>query len=122
MAFFLQLIVTGFAQGMIYALVSLGFVIVLKCSKAFNVAQGQFVMIGGYLGYAFLHTFHLPVWLSLVLAIGLGIVMGLVVERFIVRPMVGKPVLAIIMVTMGLATVLDAVAVFFWGSQYFTYH
>ncbi len=114
--------VTGFAQGMIYALVSLGFVIVLKCSKAFNVAQGQFVMIGGYLGYAFLSTFHLPVWLSLILAIALGILMGLIVERFIVRPMVGKPVLAIIMVTMGLATVLDAIAVFFWGSQYLTYH
>jgi branched-chain amino acid transport system permease protein len=48
--------------------------------------------------------------------------MSLVVERLIIRPMVGKPVLAIIMVTMGLATLLDAVAVFFWGSQYYTYH
>ena len=122
MTFFLQLVVTGFAQGMIYALVSLGFVIVLKCSKAFNVAQGQFVMIGGYLGYAFLSTFHLPVWLSLITATALGILTGLIIERFIVRPMVGKPVLAIIMVTMGLATVLDAIAVFIWGSQYLTYH
>jgi branched-chain amino acid transport system permease protein len=122
MAFFIQLVVTGFSQGMVYALVALGFVIVLKCSKAFNVAQGQFVMIGGYLGYTFLGMLHLPVWISLIIAIAMAIVMSLIVERLIIRPMVGKPVLAIIMVTMGLATLLDAVAVFFWGSQYYTYH
>jgi branched-chain amino acid transport system permease protein len=122
MFFLLQLLVTGFAQGMIYALVALGFVIVLKCSKAFNVAQGQFVMIGGYLGYTLLGVLHLPVWISLIVAIAMAIVMSLVVERLVVRPMVGKPVLAIIMVTMGLATIIDAVAVFFWGSQYYTYH
>ena len=122
MAFFLQLVVTGFAQGMVYALAALGFVIVLKCSKAFNVAQGQFVMIGGYLGYTLLGMLHLPVWLSLIIAIALAIVLGLVCERLVLRPMVGKPVLAIIMVTMGLATVLDAIAVFFWESQYLTYH
>jgi len=122
MAFLLQLLVTGFAQGMVYALIALGFVIVLKCSQAFNVAQGQFVMIGGYLGYTLLSTFHLPVWLCLLVAVTVAIIMGLLVERFVVRRMVGKPVLAIIMVTMGLATLLDGAAVFGWGSQYLTYH
>jgi len=122
MTFFLQLLVTGFAQGMVYALVALGFVIVLKCSQAFNVAQGQFVMIGGYMGYTFLATLHFPVWLCLVCSVIVAIIMGLVVERFVVRPMIGKPVLAIIMVTMGLASLLDGVAVFGWGSQYLTYH
>ena len=122
MTFFLQLLVTGFAQGMVYALVALGFVIVLKCSQAFNVAQGQFVMIGGYMGYTFLATLHFPVWLCLVCSVIVAIIMGLVVERFVVRPMIGKPVLAIIMVTMGLASLLDGVAVFRWGSQYLTYH
>lgn len=122
MAFFVQLLVTGFAQGMVYALVALGFVIVLKCSQAFNVAQGQFVMIGGYLGYELLSSLHFPVWLSLVIAVIVAVVMGLVVERFVVRPMIGKPVLAIIMVTMGLGTMLDGVAVFGWSSHYLTYH
>jgi branched-chain amino acid transport system permease protein len=122
MAFFLQLVVTGFAQGMVYALVALGFVIVLKCSKAFNVAQGQFVMIGGYLGFTFLEMLHLPVWISLIIAIVVAIIMGLVVERLVIRPMVGKPVLAIIMVTMGLAILLDGLATLFWGGQYLTYH
>ena len=122
MAFFLQLVVTGFAQGMVYALVALGFVIVLKCSKAFNVAQGQFVMIGGYLGFTFLETFHLPVWISLIMAVAVAVLLAMVVERLVVRPMVGKPILAIIMVTMGLATLLDGLATLFWGGQYLTYH
>ena len=64
MTFFLQLVVTGFALGMVYALIAIGFVIILKCSNAFNIAQGHFVMIGGYLGYTFLVTFGLPIWAS----------------------------------------------------------
>ena len=62
MTFFIQLIVTGFAQGMVYALIAIGFVIILKCSEVFNIAQGHFVMIGGYLGYTFLVPLGLPTW------------------------------------------------------------
>ena len=65
MTFLLQLIVTGLALGMIYALIAIGFVIILKCSEAFNIAQGHFVLIGGYLGYTFLVTFGLPIWATL---------------------------------------------------------
>jgi len=62
MTFLLQLVVTGFSLGMVYALVAIGFVIIINCSNAFNIAQGHFVLIGGYLGYTFLVLFHLPVW------------------------------------------------------------
>ncbi len=68
MTFFLQLVVTGFTLGMVYALIAIGFVIILKCSNAFNIAQGHFVLIGGYLGYTFLVLFGLPIW-AIVLAI-----------------------------------------------------
>ena len=106
MNFLLQLAVTGFGLGMVYALIAIGFVIILKCSKAFNIAQGHFVMIGGYLGFTFLITFHLPVWASLLAAIAVAAIMGLLIERLTLRPMVGQPVLAIIMMTIALATVL----------------
>jgi branched-chain amino acid transport system permease protein len=122
MTFFLQLVVSGFALGMIYALIAIGFVVILKCSQAFNIAQGQFVMIGGYLGYTFLVTFHQPVWTSLLLAIIVAIAMGLLVERFILRPLVGQPVLAVIMMTIALGTILDGLATLIWGGQYKTYH
>ncbi|MCJ7655599.1 MAG: branched-chain amino acid ABC transporter permease [Dehalococcoidia bacterium] len=122
MAFFLQLVVSGFALGMVYALIAIGFVIILKCSKAFNIAQGQFVMIGGYLGFTFLVTFHLPVWASLLAAIAVAIIMGLLIERLTLRPLVGKPVLAVIMMTIAIGATLDGLATLIWGGEYKTYH
>jgi branched-chain amino acid transport system permease protein len=122
MIFFLQLIVTGFAQGMIYALIAIGFVIILKCSEVFNIAQGHFVLIGGYLGYTFLVPLNLPVWAALILAILSAAVMGLLIERLMLRPLVGQPVLAVIMMTIALSTVLGGLATLFWGAEYKAYH
>jgi branched-chain amino acid transport system permease protein len=122
MTFFLQLVVTGFALGMVYALVAIGFVIILKCSNAFNIAQGHFVLIGGYLGYTFLVPFGLPIWASLLLAIAVAIVLGLLIERLTIRPLVGQPELAMIMMTIALATVLEGLATLIWGGEYKTYH
>jgi branched-chain amino acid transport system permease protein len=122
MTFFLQLVVTGFALGMIYALIAIGFVIILKCSEVFNIAQGHFVLIGGYLGYTFLVPLGLPVWAALGMAIATAIIMGLAIERFTLRPLVGQPVLAIIMVTIALATILGGLATLLWGAEYKAYH
>ena len=122
MTFFLQLIVTGFAQGMVYALVAIGFVIILKCSEVFNIAQGHFVLIGGYLGYTFLVTFDLPIWAALGMAIVTAIIMGLLIERLILRPLLGEPVLAVIMATIALATILGGLATLLWGAEYKAYH
>jgi len=122
MTFFLQLVVTGFSLGMVYALVAIGFVIILKCSDAFNIAQGHFVLIGGYLGYTFLVPFGLPIWAALGMAIATAIIMGLLIERLTLRPLVGQPVLAVIMMTIALATVLEGLATLIWGGEYKTYH
>jgi len=122
MTFFLQLVVTGFSLGMVYALIAIGFVIILKCSEAFNIAQGHFVMIGGYLGYTFLVPLGLPIWASLLLAIGVAIIMGLLIERLALRPMVGEPVLAVIMMTIALMSVLEGLATLIWGGEYKAYH
>jgi branched-chain amino acid transport system permease protein len=122
MTFLLQLAVTGFALGMIYALVAIGFVIILKCSEAFNLAQGHFVMIGGYLGFTFLVTFGLPIWAALILAVVTAIVMGLLIERLTLRPLMGQSDLAVIMMTIALFTVLEGLATLIWGGEYKTYH
>ncbi|MBI5602864.1 MAG: branched-chain amino acid ABC transporter permease [Deltaproteobacteria bacterium] len=122
MTFFLQLAATGFALGMVYALVAIGFVIILKCSNAFNIAQGHFVMIGGYLGYTFLVLFGLPIWATLILAVVSAIIMGLIIERLALRPLVGQSELAIIMMTIALSTVLEGLATLIWGGEYKTYH
>jgi len=122
MNFFLQLVISGFALGMVYALIAIGFVIILKCSQVFNIAQGHFVMIGGYLGFTFLVMVSLPVWAGILAAIAAAAVMGLLIERFTLRPMVGKPVLAIVMMTIALATILEGLATLIWGGEYKTYH
>lgn len=122
MTFFLQLVLTGFALGMIYALIAIGFVIILKCSEVFNIAQGHFVLIGGYLGYTFLVPLGLPIWAALGMAIATAIIMGLAIERFTLRPLLGEPVLAVVMVTIALSTILGGVATLLWGAEYKAYH
>jgi branched-chain amino acid transport system permease protein len=107
---------------MVYALVAIGFVIILKCSDAFNIAQGHFVLLGGYLGYTFLVPFNLPIWATLVMAVGAAIIMGLLIERLALRPLVGQPVLAVIMMTIALATVLEGLVTLIWGGEYKAYH
>ena len=115
MTFFLQLIVTGLAQGMIYALIAIGFVIILKCSDVFNIAQGHFVLIGGYLGWTFLVPLDLPIWAALLAAIAVAVIMGLLIERLMLRPLIGQPVLAVVMMTIALSTVLGGLATLLWG-------
>jgi branched-chain amino acid transport system permease protein len=122
MTFFLQLVVTGFAQGMVYALIAIGFVIILKCSEVFNIAQGHFVLIGGYLGWTFLVPLDLPIWAALLAAIAVAVIMGLLIERLMLRPMVGQPVLAVVMMTIALSTVLGGLATLLWGAEYKAYH
>jgi len=122
MTFFLQLVVTGLAQGMVYALIAIGFVIILKCSEVFNIAQGHFVLIGGYLGYTFLVPLGLPIWATLLLSIAVAVIMGLLIERLMLRPLVGQPVLAVVMMTIALATVLGGLATLLWGAEYKAYH
>jgi branched-chain amino acid transport system permease protein len=122
MTYFFQLVVTGLSLGMMYALVGISFVIIFKCSQAFNVASGQIVMLGGYIGYTFLIPFKLPVWAAIIASIAVAIVLGLVIERLALRPLLGQPALAIVMMTVALAGVLDGVAILGWGGEYLTYH
>ena len=122
MTYFFQLVVTGLSLGMMYALVGISFVIIFKCSQAFNVASGQIVMLGGYIGYTFLIPLKLPVWAAIIASIAVAIVMGLVIERLALRPLLGQPALAVVMMTVALAGVLDGVAIMGWGGEYLTYH
>jgi len=122
MSFLLQLVVTGLALGMVYALIAIGFVVILKCSSAFNIAQGHFVLVGGYFGYTFLVLFHLPIWIALVFSVAGGAMLGLVIERLTIRPLLGKSDLSVIMMTIALSVVLEGLVTLIWGGEYKTYH
>jgi branched-chain amino acid transport system permease protein len=122
MTLFLQLAVTGFSVGIVYALIAIGFVIILKCSQAFNIAQGHFVMIGGYIGFTFLVMVGLPLWAALLAAIATAVIMGLLIERLTLRPLVGQPVLAVVMMTIALGfCILEGLAILIWGGEFKVY-
>lgn len=113
---FWQLTATGLANGIIYALVAIGFVIIYKASDVINFAQGSLLMAGAYLGYAFLALDLHPV-LALALTLVACALLGVVVALAVLRPLIGEPVISMIMATVALSSVLHAMVQGVWGSR-----
>jgi branched-chain amino acid transport system permease protein len=112
---FIQLTITGLANGAVLALAALGFVLIFKSTGVLNFAQGEFLLIGAYAIYAAV-SFGLPWPLAVVAALLVAIAMGFIVERLVLRPLVGESAIAVIMVTIGLAAVLRAGVQLIWGT------
>jgi branched-chain amino acid transport system permease protein len=117
----LQLVVTGVAIGSIYALVTLGFVLIYKATEVLNMAQGELLMIGAYLSYSFMVSYGLPFVPAFLLTMGFSVVLGVLIERAVLRPLIGQPIISVIMVTIGLSIFLRAVVIAIWGTQYQRY-
>jgi branched-chain amino acid transport system permease protein len=115
MEIFIQLTVAGLSNGAILALAALGFVLIYKASGVINFAQGQFLMIGAYVLWAAIVHWGLPWPVAIGLAMLAAIALGLLVERLLLRPLVGQPVISVIMITIGLAALLDGVVLLVWG-------
>jgi branched-chain amino acid transport system permease protein len=112
---FLQLVVAGVALGFQYALIALGFVIIFKATGVINFAQGGLVMLGAYLTYNAHVTWGIAFWPSVLLAVAGTAIVGLLVERLILRRMIGKPPFALIMITIGLLFVIQELVSAIWG-------
>ncbi|MBO9367243.1 MAG: branched-chain amino acid ABC transporter permease [Chloroflexi bacterium] len=116
MELFLQLTLTGLTNGAILALAALGFVLIYKASDVINFAQGEFLLIGAYLIYAMVVQFGLHWTLGMVITLLIAILLGVLIERLILRPMIGEPLISVIMVTIGLSSLLRAVVSTIWGN------
>ena len=114
--FFFSLMASGLSIGMMYSLIALGFVLVYKATDAINFAQGEFVMLAGFIA-ATLLTAKAPLWLAIVLAIAGMIAFSFALERVILRPLLGRPVIAVIMATIGLAAILRGLPPITVGAQ-----
>lgn len=112
---FLQLCAAGVALGGRYALVALGFVIIYRATGVFNFAQGGFVVLGAYLTYAFAHTGGLPFAAAAIAAMLACACAGAATERVVMRRMVGRPVFAPVMITLGLLLVIEQAVTAVWG-------
>jgi branched-chain amino acid transport system permease protein len=116
MEFFLELLVNGLLVGMMYALVALSFVLIYKATSVINFAQGELVMLGGFIAAAMLTIYDIPLVIALPLTLGLMVAVGFGLERGMLRPLIGRPVIGIIMATVGLASVLRGLAPMIWGA------
>ena len=117
MDFFLQLVINGLVIGSIYALVGLGFVIIYKSSSILNFAQGEFLMLGAYVCVAVFSATKVPFLVAFGLTLLFSVLLGMAVERLLLRPMIGEPVISVIMLTLGMASVLRAIVQGIWGTE-----
>jgi branched-chain amino acid transport system permease protein len=119
--YLLQLVISGLVVGSIYAAVALGFTIIYKATRVVNFAQGELLMVGAYVCYAFVVQMGVPFWGALLLTVLFGMVLAFLIERLILRPMIGEPIISIIMVTIGLSLVMRSLITAVWGNDILVY-
>ena len=108
-------VLSGLATGCVYALIALGFVLIFKATDVVNFAQGEFVMVSGFISYTLLIWYGLPYWIVFFVTIALSGFMGVVLERVVVRPIMDAPIFSIVIATIGASTVLRSLAGIFYG-------
>lgn len=101
----LQLVISGIAQGCIYGLIALGFVLIYKATETVSFAQGELMMLGAFLGLVTMTMLGFPFWLSVISAIVAMAIFGIALERLVIRPILGQPAFSIVMLTIGIGYV-----------------
>jgi branched-chain amino acid transport system permease protein len=114
--FTLVLLTNGVMIGLMYALIALGFVLIYKATDAINFAQGEFVMFAGFIAAGAADLAGAPFWVSALLSVGGMVLLGFALERVVLRPLIGRPIIAVVMATIGLAAVLRGTAVLAFGA------
>lgn len=114
--FFFEVLIGGLLSGIMYALVALGFVLIYKASGVFNFAQGSMVFFAA-LTCVSLTELGLPLWAAIVVSIGVMALLGLAIERFVLRPLVNQPEISLFMATIGLTFFIEGMAQLMWGSD-----
>jgi branched-chain amino acid transport system permease protein len=115
--FFALLMSNGILIGLMYSLIALGFVLVYKATDAINFAQGEFVMIAGFLVAVGLVAYDAPLPVAAAAGLAGMIGLGFGLERVVLRPLIGRPIIAVVMATIGLAAVLRGLGPLAWGAE-----
>jgi branched-chain amino acid transport system permease protein len=118
MDIFLQIIITGIATGGVYGLIALGFVLIFKATGILNLATGAFMTLGAYICLTVLTQLGTPFWLAFMCTLGFAIALGVVLEKIILRPLIGEPIISVVMVTIGLSSILQGLTHLIWTPDY----
>ena len=105
-----QLLISGLSLGCVYGLIALGFVLIYKATEMVNFAQGEMMMLGAFVAYGFVNVLGWPFLPGFLATLAVMALVGVVLERFLLRPMLGEPPFAVLMLTIGLGFLLRAVA------------
>ena len=113
----LQLLVSGVSLGCVYGLIALGFVLIYKATEMVNFAQGEMMMLGAFVAFGFINLLGWPFIVGVIATLVVMGALGVVLERLLLRPMIGEPPFAVLMLTIGLGFVLRAIAGAIWGNE-----
>ncbi len=103
---FLQLVISGMAQGCIYGLIALGFVLIYKATETVSFAQGELMMLGAFCGLGVMSFLGMPFWIAVISSIAAMALFGMLLERAVIRPILGQPAFSIVMLTIGIGYVM----------------
>ena len=121
MDFFIQLLVGGISVGFLYGLSAMGFVMIFKSSSVLNFAHGELLAIGAYFFLAFIAWAKLPIFLAFLLSLVGCFLLGMLIEKIFLRPLIGEPLIFVIMLTVGLASMFKGLILLIWGGNLHTY-
>lgn len=121
MEFFLQLLINGLSIGLLYGLSALGFVMIFKASSVLNFAHGQLLAIGAFFFLVLVSWAKLPIVLAFLITLAGSFILGFIVERIFLRPLIGESLIFVIMLTVGLASMFKGLLLFFFGGNLQTY-
>jgi branched-chain amino acid transport system permease protein len=116
MTFFFEVLIGGLLAGVMYSLVALGFVLIYKASGVFNFAQGAMVFFAAATFVGLEQEYHINFWLAIPLALAAMVVLALVTERVVLRPLVNQPQITLFMATIGLTFFIEGLVQMVWGS------
>ncbi|HYG87482.1 MAG TPA: branched-chain amino acid ABC transporter permease [Azospirillum sp.] len=111
----LQLLINGLIVGALYGVVAMSFVLIYKASRIVNFAQGEFLLIGAWTCWWLLTSWQLPFWIGFPITLVFMLIFGIVLQIVVLRPMIGEPIISVIMVTIGLSIVFQALMKWMFG-------
>jgi len=121
MSFFLQLLINGLSIGFLYGLSAMGFVMIFKSSSVLNFAHGELLALGAFFFLAMVTSAGLPIIAAFLLTLVGCFILGFLIERFFLRPLIGEPLIFVIMLTVGLASMFKGLMLLVWGGNLWTY-
>jgi branched-chain amino acid transport system permease protein len=114
---FFQYSIEGLLKGMLYAVIALAFIVIYRAGRILNFAQGQIVILMAYIIWTLIAMAHMPLWPALLISFLLSLAVGLIIEKGVFRPLIGQPIWALVMVTIGLMILLQGVIQVSWGGS-----